>query len=849
MACETTSKLKDNEVNLIVQVVKKYIEKGTTQPSMLVRALKSKVKKATGLKLSEIDLEHIMSQPFDDKISIKEHLENIITPEQTEKELAIQRAKKLAVLNKLMPKNKKKTSSENAKDAQKILTAYENGALDGMDREYTDASGNKTRETFEDLIYEKHGIVNTNKKDFRDKIEAFAKEIKNSPENSDLRNQAYQRMYDYIQGKQKQTLVEKGMAVWYANILSSYETHLRNMKFNALTLLVNQNLLLAEKALLKGDFLQMFDVMKEMGSGLALGMTEAQRVMKGGVSRFDKPGYRTVSETAKTKLGGVFKWPGRALRAADVLFTVPLYQMKQKEMLYNQLRQSAKDNNVEISNAELKSMVNEELGHTTERVKKANETATNDIEKVYGVDWKNNKEAKARHKIRVAEIMESTRPQAIKDESLQWAKRAVLTNTPRGIYKYAAEALTAVGKMGAVGKMIVPFVNIALNITDRMVERSPMAFINVIRGKKGVGQSTEQLTPDERKELLLRAVNYTALMTVVTLATAGGDDDEENATLVVTGKNTNDYAKGKSDEEGGQFDPYSVYVKGVKVFEWKDSPFAAVFAPAGFRRDYVKYGKNEGNSEANTKMVFDFLAFATDIQATKGLKEFLEFISPKENRKLDPTSIAKSLATSSQNFFVPNILKAVNNDVRGAFGYNDYKANDWKESFFKDIPFVEQLMTSEKYDHLGRPIKDQFKIPLVPFEERQPVDKYYKLFTDKKYYPSYPSNKTIYDFKSGKEVDLDANAIEKLTKERGRFIISFLDSKTDDGKTVYEKMEAMPNDVFKDRMSYIFSEASKLAKKNLYGEKIAEDDDSETVKNEERKDFIQTIKDLSDKIK
>jgi hypothetical protein len=493
-------------------------------------------------------------------------------------------------------------------------------------------------------------------------------------------------------------------------------------------------------------------------------------------------------------------------------------------------------------------MVNEQLGHTKKRFETAKETADTDIEKVYGTEWKNNKEAIARHKIRVAEIMESTRPAAIKDESLEWAKRAVLTNSPRGIYKPLAEALTAVGKVGAVGKMIVPFVNIALNITDRMVERSPIAFVNVIRGKKGVGQSTETLTNDERKELLLRAVNYTVLMTVVTIAAAGSDDDEEDANLVITGKNSNDYAKSKTDERGGQFDPYSVYVKGVKVFEWKDSPFAAIFAPAGFRRDYVKYGKNEGNSDANTKMVFDFLAFATDIQATKGLKEFLEFISPKENRKLNPESIAKSLATSSQNFFVPNILKAVNNDVRGAFGYTDYKANDWSEAFFKDIPFVEQLMTSEKYDHLGRPINDQFKIPLVPFEKRQPVDKYYKLFTDKKYYPSYPSNKTIYDFKIGKEVDLDAKDIEKLTKERGRFIMSFLDSKTEEGNTVYDKMKDMSNDVFKDSMSYIFSAASKLAKKSLYGEEIKKTD-SETVSNEARKDFIKTIKDLSGQIK
>jgi hypothetical protein len=818
--------LRDEQVVLIAKIAGTYIEEGTVRVEDLIKKIKAAVKKSTGFKITNDDLEKVMNTKVNERETLKERVEkeSARTP-LTEKEKAAIKEKQLSVLNTMLPKPRAKTVMERKKDHEKILQAYNNGAFDGASRTYKGLDGKETSETFEDLIYEKMGLVNVNKPEFRQKVSEFAKEVAKTPKDSKfLRNQAYQSLYNYISQFKTKTRVASAanlaQEIWYANILSSYETHFRNNKYNVITLGVNQSMLLAQKALLRGKPSEFLKIASDGLKAFATGWAEGREVLvNGAVSRFDKPGVRGMLENSNNRFLALHKIPGRLLRAADIALTVPLYEAKQRELMYAYVKSEAKKSGQKISDKEVEKRVVEYLSRTPDRVRTAEKTAAKDIEEVFGKDWKDDKKATNAYRIRVSEIMEETRPAAVKEEAIQWAKRSLLTNEPRGIYKNLSTALKEIGDVPG-GKIIIPFVDVMMNMVDKMIERTPIGFVNVARGKKGFGKNMETLTEDESKELLLKAINYTVGVAALMLFVNRGDDDDEG--LVITGKNTGSYSKDMILRQGGDKDPYSVYINGVKIMEYKDSPLSSLFAPVGYTRDYQKYGEHPDQLTGYIKAGFDYMTFVIDQNAMKGLNEFMNAVSPEQYREMDVNKISKGLASSAQNLFVPNIVKAVNNDVRGAFGYNDMKAEEWYDAFFKDVPFVEDLMLGQKYDHLGAPIKDQFKVPLSPYEKWQPVDEFYKLFIKHGFYPSYMKDKTVvvgneeYGSEKFTEVELDKDQVRAMHAFRGEIIKSILKDKDDEGVTLMKKLDKLDDDKFKKEMSSIFSKAGKIAKTRLF---------------------------------
>lgn len=860
--------LSDEQVVLVAKIAATYIEEGIVRFDEFIKKLKSDVKKA-GLQISDNDIQRVINADVDGE-NISKSLKTPL-PETAEGQLASQREaikkKQLSELNRLMPKEKNKTSLERQSEHERMLTAYNNGAFDGAGRTYTDPkTGSETSESFEDLFFQKYGLANVNKPAFREEMKKFAAAIHNTPQASSLRNQAYQQMYNYIQTYHARDYVSLVGGIWYANILSSYETHLRNLKYNSTTVAMNQTLLLAEKALIKGNFSEFFDIMSDGIKAFAGGYYEAREILKDGqVSRFDNPGTQNELERSKNAFLKLHKLPGRALRASDIMFTVPLYDMKQRELMIQYVKNEAKEAGEKVSKEEVNKRVLEYLSKTPKRLESAQKTAKGDIERVFGPNWESDRKAVANYHIRLAEVMEQTRPESVKEEAISWAKRSLLTEKPRGFWgvianmlNTAASAKIGTDKVYISARAIVPFVNVMMNLADRMIERTPIGYVNAIRGKKGVGEHSVELTKDERTELFMKATNYTVMVGTLMVAVGAADDDDN---VVITGKNTGNYQKDQSEKKAGKLEPYSVYIGGKKVMEYKDSPMSSIFAPVGYYRDYVKYGANNGSGWGYLASAFQYLSFVVDQNAMKGLSDFISFLSPKENAKAvlekDPEAIAKNLASSAQSLYTPNILKAVNNDVRGAFGMNNYKAEQWWSAFGKDIPFVEQLMLKEEYDHLGQPVKDQFKVPLVPFEKWQPVDPYYKFFLEHGFYPSYIKDKIVIvgdkknDSKTFTEVELTKDQMRQVHKKRGEIVKDMLDEKVPGGETLMSSMAKLSDDDFGREMGFIFSKAGKIAKSHMFnGMEIAKskeeaiNDDDEVKKSIDRavKKYVSNLK-------
>lgn len=723
--------------------------------------------------------------------------------------------RQMAVLNKMFPENKISDPIKRKKDHEKIIEAVNAGALDV--------------EGFERKFYDKFGLINEIDPQITKDLKAFSDRIWAAPDGF-LKNNEYTKLEDYLANRRKEARGALAVDLWYANILSGYETHIRNLQFNAPTAFINMMSLLAQKQVMKGDWAGFVQIWKTFIGGQKRGALEASAVIRDGAATvLDEPGARGVLERTTDegwrRMFAPAVIPGRFLRAADVRFTIPLAEAKQYELMLNE----AKIRNAELplvdkkTNKQIIQEVNELMGYTSERMASAKNTALNDIKRVYGenVDLASDKKASRDFKRRVFEIMERSRPSDIVEQSYEWSRRSLLTNKPEGTLGWVAKHLTTWSQGMPISKIWIPFVNVPFNIANSMIDRSPLGFIRSERGSRGLFLKSDLETPmsqDQIHEARLKAMNHTIAiggLYALTQMTYKDDDGEEKPILEITANLTGDFQKNQTIKRGSNIDPYSVYIFGQKIFSYKYTPWAAALAPVGYMRDFDKYGDDKSLSSKIAAPFLNYMYFINDQAAMKGVNELMSGMS-ENNPIRDPEYWRKLFAKTARSMVAPNFVLQANNDIRGAFGLEDKRAIEWWEHSVKDVPLLEEMLKN-RIDVLGREMKDEFDIPGIPFTIRDVNDPYFRLFNEKKYYPSFYKRRTITKFEGegenmqAVEDQMSLTELNELNKIRGEYVLSILSE-----PEVVDDLRQLDNESFKKIMDKYFSEGADVAKEKLF---------------------------------
>jgi len=814
----------------------------------------------------EKELTQKLTKVFEKEIpfAVSESKKEVKIPKEKFKNDLVKEQEK--ILNKYFPKKRLESETKRKTLHEKIIDQYNAGVFEG--------GKNKEGNTFESLFYEKLGIVNPNTKEVQAKLKGFADKMAKAEEGSIMWREVNEEMLNYLANLAYTTKLASGAskldAMWYANILSSPATHLRNAQYNMIQTRILNPLLLAEKALTKGDVKEAAKIFADMFKRINLPFTEkskektaeARRAFwTGKGSRFDNVMAQSILERSGGKLFKLipykaFTIPGRGLRAADIQSTQRAYNLKLEE----QAREIVKKQFPGASFDEVNAKVNELIGNTEERKIVAREKAQKEIEKFYGENWAKVPQIENIKKIREFELMELSMPEELKakkDEVMDWAKRSVLTNKPTGIYGTISDLIKVANNKLWFTKFVVPFINVPLNVTQKLIDKTPVGLAKVLRGKEGsslFGGNVTELTADQKQELLLKSINYTLAMAAMALL--NGDDDDDD--LVITGEQTGNYTDNKGITRGGKLEPYTVYIKGKKVLSYKTTPLAAVFLPAGYIRDYKVYGKNEGALASTADMAYNYLAFISDQSAMQGVAGIFEGV--KDASKSSVEKLGSTLAKMTSGLIpYSGAVKYVTNTTNAVMGDTDKRPIDWYENAYRDIPFATYAMET-RTDHFGQPVKETFDIPLVPVGDRgllaeiSDKSKYYKLTSDHKYMPKYEDDKKLYI--GGKEIDISKKELNGLNVKRGKLVKEALDSEnvfqlrhdsdeppivTEESKmTTYDYLNTLDNDEFKEKMNRLFNEAFKKAKLDLYGEKVG-------ISQKEIDDYYKKIKIKMDK--
>jgi len=746
------------------------------------------------------------------------------------------------VLNKIFPKKRIESAAKRKKLHEKILKAYNAGAL-----EY---------DKFEKLFYDKFGLSDVDSGEVKEFLQKQSQRIHDAADGG-LKEREYTAMLNFLEDLKKQRMSEWVTTPFYANILSGYETHLNNAQFNIFST-IGQMAMLEAKNPRHAAFLGL-----KLINAFKQSLKEGGNVVMTGQRFGEAARAESLAERRADKGPGIshyYKSPTRLLRAGDVVFNTPIRTMKRAELLLNiaDAYNKSLPEGQRLSKAEIQASINDIMYDTTERKAEAYDQAVKDIQKLEGkdVDLADPKIARS-IEMRQFEIMEKTRPkdkyleygidfEAVDEQAQDFADRSLLQRKPIGTLGAVSTFLHDIGDGIPMTKFaLTTFVDVPLNLTNMMIDKSPLAFARMgmykLTGKRGyfVGDEFAErnnikidLTPDQKKEAYIRAITYTSTLAgaaVLAYTKYTDENGKERNILEVTADGTGDYRKNRAIQKAHtEYEEYTADFMGYKFHYKYNSILAPILTPLGAVKDYERY--RDKNPEEEKQLVdrvafglYSHLAFTLDQANLQGFRDIFAITPGKETGEdnwSDKTRdyFAKSGGKIIRNLLVPNFTIQSNKDIKGLLELPEKKITHAVDYFIKDVPFVESILTN-KIDQLGRDVISQASLPIAFVPEKLNLkgeDPYYRLMLAHDYYPRFATKKVVFDGKD--EVNLTEDQMNVVNKKRGQYVLKALDSKDEiKGKTYMQTLNDLDNKDFAQEMNKLFKEGENKAKAEIFG--------------------------------
>jgi len=423
-------------------------------------------------------------------------------------------------------------------------------------------------------------------------------------------------------------------------------------------------------------------------------------------------------------------------------------------------------------------------------------------------------EAKRDKRRRLFELIEESRQEEVRQESLYYGQKTTFNQPPDGLLGWAARLLGNAGREFPPFKLVVPFTNVVANVANAAIDYTPWGIargysdgsVASLISDKMKRKDWDTLSDNQKKvalsEMRIKGMMGTAMMTALYMLSQAWDDDDEPA-VEITANGTGDYKKNYLLQETG-WQPYSIKYKGT-WYSYQSSPLLVALSFVGNIRDYEKYRKEKPTDEGmitkmaiaanNSKTVFFDMTFL------KGLNTFLQAATSNKNGNI-LDNVASGASSTAKGFLVPNMYTQVAKDIQSIFDIPVKEVGSSKlGALLRDIP-VARNMFYDKINVLGEPIiadTDKF----VSSETEAPL---FQLMIDHKAFISPPNIKKdmIPDDKGLPRLMTDEEFYE-YAKIRGEIIRKNLEAN-------FKTYSKMSDGDFQSRMTSIQRNATKQAK-------------------------------------
>lgn len=672
-----------------------------------------------------------------------------------------------------------------------------------------------------DMIAEKLGTGALTPEQIK-RIQDLADKVQKAPEGSP-KNKATEDLLAYQADIKGTNWGEVTQAIWYANVLSGYSTHLKNI----ISTFFNGMSFAAAEAVRDPRSIPIIF----MGGvkGAKRGAVEAWHTATTGetpihIRAIDVPDVLERKEF----VGGFFnplnylKYVGRAMKAEDVLQFQALKEMRATQLAYRDAKKKGLSNPF---SAAVWKEINNTLLNTKDRFNEATQQAA--AEGFSGPELKR----------RTLELMEQSRPIQLTEDAYGFAAKGTFNHDTEGTLGALNDLASQVLDLNIGGvkplRFVVPFTRILTNVANNAIDFSPLGLIRGARGVRGfekfsgrIQDKYHVMTPEERAQVISRAALGTAVMAALYVMTKlKGDDDEP--ILEITGGGTGDYKKDAFLKQGG-WQPYSIKV-GDEYISYALSPLAFSLGLLGNINDHEKYSKgadDEGLIQKTTMAVWQgskLLSDMTWIGTSAGILGALGNDNPAALEK----ELTNQMANSAKSFVIPNIYSQTASEVQRIFDIPQKETRQWYDRFIQDIPIARNTL-NDKINGLGDSVIRDTDILL----SEKTADSVMKFMLDNKVWAA-PVNKNsliIYDWDKGEERSATPDEYYNFSKLRGQKIkesirelmssgVSFsAEGKptiSDDGITEYRIASSVTTKQLQSQITELSKKATKEAKAEL----------------------------------
>jgi hypothetical protein len=558
------------------------------------------------------------------------------------------------------------------------------------------------------------------------KLDELSKKIKNAPEGSPT-DDATREMLNFMRKQMPRDWADMGWGVWYANILSGYQTEERNFVGTAMNSLSDltssitaepRNAPFALAGFIRGfgeGFYAAVDVWKTGNFPVRAGKFESSQVLE--LNPF----------TGGLKILNNMKYVLRLLQASDMLFFKASQESRAMMIAANVAREQGLSGSALWKEVAL-------IAGTSNIQRSAFMRQATELEGRSG----------SAAKVRAQELAERQRPLAMQEESTEYGKHSSLNYDPEGMAGVISRKVSDLVREVPLGKFVIPFTRIVANVSNISIDHTPWGFIRLLRGIKNSKGVLEPITGHRRTQLVAKAIMGTALMTATYMLDAMGGDDDKKRLFQITGAGSGNFNKDNQMKETG-WRPWSFKIKNGPWIDYRLTPLAIGFAIIGSLRDAQRYKKMD------EKTIWDRFSYAllksTDVvfnmSFLSGINQVLSLIAPGSpegsGKKLSSylTRIGSSIA-------VPAILKQLDRTFDDSVRDNATIA----EGLMREVPIVSHSVRP-KLNLLGEPVK-QTASPTSIFFSKENSDPVWRLIVDKEAFISKPATSTEIGFRENK---------------------------------------------------------------------------------------------------
>lgn len=697
----------------------------------------------------------------------------------------------------------KKTEKKTVADD---LIKYSNlGAFEGKD--------------FADMVAHKFGLGELTKEQAAKLIE-LANKVQKAPEGSP-KNNATEDLLAYRANLKGNDLGETAQAVWYANVLSGYKTHEKNL---VSTFFNSMGELSAEMA--KDPKSIPYLMAGYLKGVFTRGFVEAAHTLKTGYSpiHIKKIEVPNVLERKNFAGGGInpgnwFKYIMRLMVAEDVLS----FQGLKEARAYQLARQEASKNGYSTWSKKGWDKVNSILLHTKERWKDAElqveeEGIKGSIEK----------------RRRIYELMEESRPTKMTDDSYGFAAHGTFNHESEGSLGAITNAVASGLDSVSIGsfkpaRLIVPFTRIITNVVNNSLDYTPVGLVRAARGVRGFRSfeknnitktAFKELNKDERQRLIAKAaIGITMTAALQAMHQAG--------VIQITGGGTGDNKKDEQLRESG-WQEYSIKI-GDKYYSYKYTPLVFMTGFLGNMNDAEKYG-NDDKKTLTRKMEVASSRIGgqvVDMTWINSASTFLGALAEK-NPDRQGAAVSKALAGMSRGFIpYSGAVMQGTQAMNSVFGANKKQADGAWQSLVASIPIAQNSL-NDKINALGEPIKvnESTSWVLPDFISTEKDSPEWKLLLDHQGWVAPVNRGTliVFDQKTQEDRPVTADEYYEFSKKRGTKIkdqlSKLLKSKElidwNSGQVV--KLDKVTPKDFNKWLSKVENEATKETKAEMFGD-------------------------------